>query len=87
VKVAKEAGATIVNVTNNYNEQLFEMTDYAIYAPASSEALFGRSGSARLVQLSLIDCLFATIANMLPKQSTENIDKVSRITKHLHLPL
>ncbi|RJX75774.1 SIS domain-containing protein [Vibrio sinensis] len=84
VKEVKVCGAQVITVTNNYNAELTKMSDCAIFAPASPEPILGKNGTARLVKIALIDCLYATIANLTPEQTKSSINKTLCATSRLH---
>ncbi len=85
VEEARNAGAKIITITNNYSAALAEMSDISIFAPASVEPILGAGGSARLVKLAIIDCLFVTIANSQPDVTETNIEKTMQATRKLHV--
>ena len=80
----KTSGAKIIAITNNFNSLLSNISDCTIFAPASPEPILGKNGTARLVKLALIDCLYATIANMTEEYAMQSIIKTSSATKRLH---
>jgi DNA-binding MurR/RpiR family transcriptional regulator len=84
VRMAKQAGATIIAITNNYHAELAQLSNYPLYAPASPEPLLGKNGTARLVKLALIYSLYATIASKIPKVAEENLDKTTKAVALLH---
>ena len=84
VKAAKNSGAQIITITNNYNSELSRLSNFTIYAPASPEPILGRNGTARLAKLALVDCLYATIANKLSRQAEDALKKTMEIVGHLH---
>ena len=78
VRVAKQSGAKIISITNNYNAELSQLSDIPIYAPSSPEPVMGKNGTARLVKLAIIDCLYATIASKMPELAEENLNKTHK---------
>lgn len=84
VRLAKQSGATIISITNNYHAELSQLSDFPLYAPASPEPLLGKNGTARLVKLAMIDSLYATIAGKIPQLVEENLDKTTKAVALLH---
>ncbi|WP_197068597.1 SIS domain-containing protein [Photobacterium gaetbulicola] len=84
VRLAKQSGAKIISITNNYHAELSLLSDYPLYAPASPEPLLGKNGTARLVKLAMIDSLYATIAGKIPEQVDENLEKTTKAVALLH---
>ena len=84
VRLAKQSGAKIISITNNYHAELSQLSDYPLYAPASPEPLLGKNGTARLVKLAMIDSLYATIAGKIPELVDENLDKTTKAVALLH---
>jgi DNA-binding MurR/RpiR family transcriptional regulator len=84
VRLAKQSGATIISITNNFHAELSQLSDYPLYAPASPEPLLGKNGIARLVKLAMIDSLYATIASKIPDQAEENLEKTTKAVAILH---
>ncbi|WP_114767026.1 SIS domain-containing protein [Vibrio rhodolitus] len=84
VEEAKKSGASVIAITNNYNSKLTSLADCAIFAPASPEPILGKNGTARLVKIALVDCLFATVANLCPDMTKISIDKTGAATSRLH---
>lgn len=84
VRLAKQSGATIISITNNFHAELSQLSDYPLYAPASPEPLLGKNGIARLVKLAMIDSLYATLASKIPDQAEENLEKTTKAVAILH---
>lgn len=84
VRVAKESGAIIISITNNFHAELSHLSDYPLYAPASPEPLLGKNGIARLVKLALIDSLYVTIASKIPDLVEANLSKTTKSVARLH---
>ncbi|MCG7588759.1 SIS domain-containing protein [Photobacterium sp. OFAV2-7] len=84
VRAAKQTGATIISITNNYHAELSQLSNYPLYAPASPEPLLGKNGTARLVKLAMIDSLYATIAGKIPETVAENLEKTTKAVDILH---
>lgn len=82
----KKTGASIITITNNYHSKLTRLSDCSIFSPASPEPIIGKNGTARLVKLALVDCLYATIANLSPSKTKETIGKTMNATARLHSP-
>lgn len=80
----KKSGAKLITVTNNYTAELTQISDIAIFAPASPEPILGKNGTARLIKLALIDCLYATIVNMSSEYAVKSINKTMKATERLH---
>nr|WP_272956762.1 SIS domain-containing protein [Vibrio sp. S12_S33] len=80
----KKAGAKLITVTNNFTAEMTQISDLAIFAPASPEPILGKNGTARLIKLALIDCLYATIVNMSKEKSISSIKKTMNATAKLH---
>ncbi|GAM56662.1 transcriptional regulator [Vibrio ishigakensis] len=84
VRVAKQSGATIVSITNNYHAELSQLSDCPLFAPASPEPLLGKNGIARLVKLAIIDSLYAVVASKIPERVKDNLDKTTNAVSLLH---
>lgn len=78
VRMAKQSGATIISITNNYHAELSQLSNYPLYAPASQEPLLGKNGTARLVKLAMIDSLYATVASKIPDVVEDNLAKTAK---------
>ncbi len=83
-KEVKKSGAKLITITNNYNAELTNISDFAVFSPASPEPILGKNGTARLIKLALIDCLYATIVNMTGEASTNSMKKTLSATDRLH---
>lgn len=66
------------------NAELTNISDFAVFSPASPEPILGKNGTARLIKLALIDCLYATIVNMTGEASTNSMKKTLSATDRLH---
>ncbi|WED20867.1 SIS domain-containing protein [Vibrio sp. JC009] len=84
VRVAKQSGATIISITNNFHAELSQLSDYPLYAPASPEPLLGKNGIARLVKLAMIDSLYVTIASKIPERVEDSLSKTTKSVATLH---
>ncbi|OLQ85076.1 DNA-binding protein [Vibrio panuliri] len=84
VRLAKQSGATVISITNNYHAELSQLSNYPLYAPASPEPLLGKNGIARLVKLAMIDSLYATIASKIPQVVEDNLEKTTQAVALLH---
>ncbi len=84
VRMAKQSGATIISITNNYHAELSDLSDYPLYAPASPEPILGKNGIARLVKLAMIDSLYATMASKIPNVVEDNLEKTTKAVALLH---
>lgn len=84
VRQAKQSGATVISITNNYHAELSSLSDIPLYAPASPEPVLGKNGTARLVKLAMIDSLYATMASKMPSLAEESLSKTIRAVERLH---
>ncbi|WP_228481365.1 SIS domain-containing protein [Vibrio fluminensis] len=84
VRLAKQSGAKVISITNNYHAELSQLSNYPLYAPASPEPLLGKNGIARLVKLAMIDSLYATIASKIPQVVEDNLEKTTKAVALLH---
>lgn len=76
---AKESGAKVICITHSDNSPLAKISDYRIHSPAPDSPLLGRNASARILQLTLLDVLFALIAKQDIKKTMESLEKMKKV--------
>lgn len=78
-RVAREAGAKVICLTNNSLSPLTRFSDLVLVT-ASQETRFRQEAMAsRLGQISIIDSLFTLMAVARPEKSLKNLAKIERI--------
>lgn len=80
VKLAKAQGATVIAITNFSKSPLTKLADIHLYT-AANETMFRTDAIAsRIAQLTIIDTLFAGIANYDYENYLKNIEKTRNST-------
>lgn len=80
LKLAKEAGATIICITNSSKSPITKISDIVLQT-ASKETLFRTDGiSSRIAQLTIIDILVAAVANQQYDLYFGNLQKTRKST-------
>ena len=80
LKLAKEAGATIICITNSSKSPITKISDI-ILQTASNETLFRTDAiSSRIAQLTIIDILVAAVANQQYELYYSNLQKTRKST-------
>lgn len=79
VELAKKNGAKIICITHSYHSPIAKLADYIICSPAPETPLLGRNASARILQLTLLDALFVSVAQQNLEQATLNMEKTGAI--------
>ncbi len=78
-RVAKEAGAKVICITNNSLSPLTKAADLVLVT-ASRETRFRQEAMAsRLSQTSIIDSLYTLMALAQPEQALENLGKIENV--------
>lgn len=79
VELAKKNGAKIICITHSYHSPIAKLADYIICSPAPETPLLGRNASARILQLTLLDAFFVSVAQLNIEQATINMQKTGAI--------
>ncbi|MCM3727240.1 MurR/RpiR family transcriptional regulator [Neobacillus cucumis] len=80
LKLAKEAGATIICITNSSKSPITKISDIVLQT-ASNETLFRTDAiSSRIAQLTIIDILVAAVANQQYELYYSNLQKTRKST-------
>ncbi|MBV7405909.1 D-allose utilization transcriptional regulator AlsR [Enterobacter sp. ENT03] len=79
VELAKKNGAKIICITHSYHSPIAKLADFIICSPAPETPLLGRNASARILQLTLLDAFFVSVAQQDSKQATLNMEKTGAI--------
>lgn len=80
MKLAKEAGATLICITNASKSPITNISDIVLQT-ASKETLFRTDAiSSRIAQLTIIDILVAAVANQKYELTYNNLQKTRRST-------
>ncbi|TGD04042.1 MurR/RpiR family transcriptional regulator [Salmonella enterica] len=82
VELAKKNGAKIICITHSYHSPIAKLADYIICSPAPETPLLGRNASARILQLTLLDAFFVSVAQLNIEQATINMQKTGAIVDH-----
>ncbi|WP_018921987.1 MurR/RpiR family transcriptional regulator [Salsuginibacillus kocurii] len=85
LKLAKEQGATVISISNISKSPITKVADITLYT-TSKETMFRTDATAsRIAQLTIIDTLFAGVANNRYDSAYNNIQKTrsSTINKRL----
>ncbi len=78
-RVAREAGAQVVCITNNSLSPLTKVADLVLVT-ASRETRFRQEAMAsRICQTSIIDSLYTLMAMARPEQALENLRKIENV--------
>jgi DNA-binding MurR/RpiR family transcriptional regulator len=83
VSIAKDNGAKIICITHSSNSPIAQLADFNICSPAPETPLLGRNASARILQLTLLDAFFVSVARQDIDLSNRNLEKTSAITQYL----
>ncbi|HBY92687.1 MAG TPA: hypothetical protein DEP84_01790 [Chloroflexi bacterium] len=73
VTAAKEAGATVIAVTNFPRSPLTEVADIALITGAPPGILGGEAGPARIAQLMVLDAIATALAINWPQAPTDGL--------------
>ncbi len=68
LKIAKQEGAHILSITSNENSVIAELSDLVLLHSAVGEGVRTNATSSRLVQLNVIDVLFAQLTSLRLKE-------------------
>ncbi|ANI84929.1 MULTISPECIES: MurR/RpiR family transcriptional regulator [Kosakonia] len=79
VELAKKNGAKIICITHSYHSPIAKMADFIICSPAPETPLLGRNASARILQLTLLDAFFVSVAQQNIELATQNMQKTGAI--------
>jgi RpiR family transcriptional regulator, repressor of rpiB and als operon len=79
VELAKKNGAKIICITHSYHSPIAKLADYIICSPAPETPLLGRNASARILQLTLLDAFFVSVAQLNIEQANINMQKTGAI--------
>lgn len=80
MRLAKEAGATIICITNSSKSPITKISDIVLQT-ASKETLFRTDAiSSRIAQLTIIDILVAAVANQAYELYFANLQKTRKST-------
>ncbi|KAA9000118.1 MurR/RpiR family transcriptional regulator [Affinibrenneria salicis] len=79
VELAKKNGAKIICITHSYHSPIAKLADFIICSPAPETPLLGRNASARILQLTLLDAFFVSVAQQNIEQATLNMEKTGAI--------
>lgn len=71
---AKDAGATIVLVTENRTSPLARMADHVFLATSTDDMLDGRGGNSRMSEMIIIEALYALVA----ARKRDSLDYIER---------
>lgn len=77
VKIAKEASAKVVAVTSHDKTPLTELADVAIFSYSKETRFRTEAMESRIVQLSIIDALFVSVAMIDPRQALREIQRTT----------
>jgi DNA-binding MurR/RpiR family transcriptional regulator len=80
LKIAHEAGATIIAVTDYGKTPISKIADVVLYTTASQTAFKSDALSSRIAQLTILDTLFVGVAFVSYGESQENIIKTRNAT-------
>jgi DNA-binding MurR/RpiR family transcriptional regulator len=83
VEIAKDNGAKIICITHSSNSAIARLADFNICSPAPETPLLGRNASARILQLTLLDAFFVSVARQDIDLANKNLEKTSAITQYL----
>jgi len=75
VRIARDAGASIVVITNHGGSTLAEMADFTLCSTAQGSLLTGENAAARVAQLNIIDVIFVAVAHIEPERARANLDR------------
>ncbi|CAK9886198.1 MAG: HTH-type transcriptional regulator RpiR [Candidatus Erwinia impunctatus] len=82
VELAKKNGAKIICITHSDHSPIAQLADFIICSPAPGTPLLGRNASARILQLTLSDALFTSVAQQNIEQATLNMKKTGAIVEY-----
>lgn len=80
VKNAQESGAKVIGITTIGKSPLQKVCDYLLMSPTKEFVFRSESVSARIAQLSILDCLVAIMSYMDYDSSKEAIRKTRQAT-------
>ncbi len=80
LKLAREAGASILVITNFGTSPVLKFADVVLFTTARETAFKSDALSSRIAELTIIDALFVSVAFMNYEQSNTNIGKTRSAT-------
>jgi DNA-binding MurR/RpiR family transcriptional regulator len=78
VRIAREAGARIVVITNHGGSTLGELGDVTLCSTAQGSPLMGENAAARIAQLNILDVVFVAVAQRDAAAAEGNLEKTIR---------
>ncbi|HGN1705401.1 TPA: MurR/RpiR family transcriptional regulator [Providencia rettgeri] len=81
VELAKNNGAKIICVTHSYHSPIAKLADFIICSPAPDTMLLGRNASARILQLTLLDAFFVSVAQVDIEKTNLSMKKTGEIVE------
>jgi len=77
VREAGRRGATTIAITNFAHSPLTESTDLVLCSTARGSPLLGENAAARVAQLTVLDAVFAAVAQMGLEQAERNLERTT----------
>jgi DNA-binding MurR/RpiR family transcriptional regulator len=74
----------IICITHSYHSPIAKLADFIICSPAPETPLLGRNASARILQLTLLDALFVSVAQQNIEQANLNMQKTAQLLISFH---
>lgn len=78
-QLAKNNGAQVICITHSPQSPIARLADFIICSPAPDTPLLGRNASARILQLTLLDAFFVSVAQQDTARATANMQKTAAI--------
>lgn len=75
VRIAREAGASVVVITNHGGSTLAGLADICLCSTAQGSPLTGENAAARVAQLNILDVVFVAVAQRSPDTSLANLQR------------
>ncbi len=80
LNLARDAGASIIAITNYGKSPITKLADVVLYTSSSETAFKSDALSSRIAELTLLDALFVAVSFINYDQSQENITKTRNAT-------
>lgn len=82
LKLAKLQGARTISLTNYMNSPITEVSEVSLVSTAKNDPITGENAAARIVQLSILDALYTSLALKDSGESYKKLTLTSDAVKH-----
>lgn len=82
LKLARHQGAQTICLTNYMHSPVTEVAEFSLVSTAKNDPITGENAAARIVQLSILDALYTSLALKNPNKSYKNLTLTSEAVRH-----